>query len=355
MYKNNFSLNADIKSILINDYIVEKNDNPTLSFLIPTYNRPETIQYAIESIVNQKGIEEIGYEIVIVDNSADFTNNNETKKLMLENSKYPIRYYINEINIGPEGNWNRGIELCKSKYISILHDDDLLAETYVRDVMGYLSSIPDIEKVPFVKIRYLLFRDYANLPNVQNSETQKPVLRQCDYLRALLNGECETNTPTCGMLFNKKLVMKVGGFNPDYNPSGDSKLGEEFISSGLIGYTTTRASGLYHIGINDSMKLKTIQNFLKQDYQIRNDLYALSALGKIFGKVFERTHYSMRIDHWIKYADSSFHLNLTIQELDFLNCYKRHKLKKITLKILTKAYNLFLNKRFKVSLTEKSF
>lgn len=344
-YKNNFSEIADVNSVLIEDFC-EKKLNPVISFLIPTYMRPETIRYAIDSIVRQKCDVELKYEIVIVDNSADFSENNVTSNYVLTLGEYPIRLFINDKNIGVEGNWNRGVELCRGKYVSIIHDDDVLADWYFTDILKYISSIPKVDNVPFIKIKYMLFYDYNDLTYFE--ESNDVVLRECNYLRALINGECETNTPTCGMLFNRKLLLETGGFDRGYYPSSDSKLGVEFIRAGLIGYTTTRAAAFYHIGINESMKLQTIQGFIKKDYKIRKDLYEMHILGKLFEFVFEKTQYSKRIDHWIKYAAQNFNMKICVEELDFLHCYGKHSIKGFILRFIEKTYNFLINKRIKI-------
>ncbi|MFH1657310.1 MAG: glycosyltransferase family 2 protein [bacterium] len=102
-------------------------ENPLVSIIIPTYNRPEFVKKAVESVLNQtyKKI-----EIIVVDGSP----NNETEKMLQPYmiANFPIHYiHRNEIHDGTEkdkGNLaqsrNQAIRIAKGEYIATLDDDD---------------------------------------------------------------------------------------------------------------------------------------------------------------------------------------------------------------------------------------
>ena len=48
---------------------------------------------------------------------------------------YTLKFlYVNKENIGMIGNWNRGFELANTKYVAMLHDDDMLADIYLEEI-----------------------------------------------------------------------------------------------------------------------------------------------------------------------------------------------------------------------------
>ena len=48
-------------------------------------------------------------------------------------------YMKNEENIGMFGNWNRALEVTRTKYVVLLHDDDWLTENYIETVINFLT------------------------------------------------------------------------------------------------------------------------------------------------------------------------------------------------------------------------
>ena len=93
--------------------------NPLVSIIIPTYNRPNYLQRAIESALNQTYS---NLEIIVVD---DCSTNNLLSIIEIFNDKR-IKYFRNAENRGAVYTRNRGISLCSGEYINFLDDDDEL-------------------------------------------------------------------------------------------------------------------------------------------------------------------------------------------------------------------------------------
>ena len=91
----------------------------TVSILIPTYNGASYIAPAIDSVLEQQGVD---LEIIVVDdNSTD-----DTVGIVRSYDDPRVRLSQNATNLGAEGNWNRALELAKGTYIKLLPQDDLL-------------------------------------------------------------------------------------------------------------------------------------------------------------------------------------------------------------------------------------
>lgn len=130
---------------------------PPVSILIPTYNRAEFVQNAIESILAQtyKNV-----EIVICDNS----ENNITEELI--HRKYMVsydnvKYYHNEKNLGLLGNLQRTYEKASYDIRAVLCDDDRLTKEAIEKQMNYLwlDLKNEISIVSFLRVYEVLKRD----------------------------------------------------------------------------------------------------------------------------------------------------------------------------------------------------
>lgn len=107
-------------------------NKPTVSIIIPTYNRAELLKRAIESVLNQTYDNII--EIIITDDGS--TDN--TKEIVEEFKKRDSRiiYSINtKYPHGPTGNKNNGLDLATGEFIGILDDDDVLLPNAISDLI----------------------------------------------------------------------------------------------------------------------------------------------------------------------------------------------------------------------------
>jgi cellulose synthase/poly-beta-1,6-N-acetylglucosamine synthase-like glycosyltransferase len=76
-YEDNFSKIKFIKSKLVYGDL-NFNKTPLITIAIPTYKRPDLLEEAINSALNQ--IDFIDYEVIVVDNDPD--SDTETEKLL---------------------------------------------------------------------------------------------------------------------------------------------------------------------------------------------------------------------------------------------------------------------------------
>ena len=92
-------------------------NNPLVSIIIPTYNRPKYLQRAIESSLKQTYR---NIEIIVIDD-----NSNYNLLSIIEGFKdNRIKYYKNSVNRGSVFSRNRGLSICSGDYVNFLDDDD---------------------------------------------------------------------------------------------------------------------------------------------------------------------------------------------------------------------------------------
>lgn len=109
---------------------------PLVSILIPTYNGAAHIRPALDSVFAQDGID---LEVIVTDdNSRDGTAD------IVESYGDPrIRLVRNPSNLGPEGNWNRALELATGTYVKLLPQDDTLHPGSLAQQIAVLEADTD--------------------------------------------------------------------------------------------------------------------------------------------------------------------------------------------------------------------
>ena len=102
---------------------------PSVSILIPTFKRINLLESAILSAIKQDTLLE--YEIIVVDNDQSKDSLHLIKKLSQKFPSASLKLYQNSENIGLYGNWNACLLLGRSKWMTIISDDDLLKPNWL--------------------------------------------------------------------------------------------------------------------------------------------------------------------------------------------------------------------------------
>lgn len=107
---------------------------PDYSIVMPVYRRIYGFEEALQSARAVVGCT----EIVVVD---DHSDHDEFEAVCRAANDPRIRYVKNEANVGLFGNWNRGIELARGEFVSVLCSDDLIApDAYTRFLDAYRAD-----------------------------------------------------------------------------------------------------------------------------------------------------------------------------------------------------------------------
>jgi glycosyltransferase involved in cell wall biosynthesis len=111
--------------------------------VIPVYRGGKHLAELIESLT---GGTDPNWEVVIVDDS-----NSNSIGLELLKVQPDVRFTIirNSSNQGPFPSWNIGLQemINRKKYslISVIHEDDLLHENYIKNSFSYLTRYPNVD------------------------------------------------------------------------------------------------------------------------------------------------------------------------------------------------------------------
>ncbi|OQX54719.1 MAG: hypothetical protein B5M53_05570 [Candidatus Cloacimonas sp. 4484_209] len=112
--------------------------SPTVSVIIPTYNRAHLIRRAIQSVLNQTYQD---FEIIIVDDGST----DDTEEVVKSFKNERIRYIRQEKNEGAAAARNTGIKMAKGEYIAFQDsDDEWLPEKLEKQMKILENASPDL-------------------------------------------------------------------------------------------------------------------------------------------------------------------------------------------------------------------
>ncbi|OVE75609.1 hypothetical protein BVX97_04285 [bacterium E08(2017)] len=110
--------------------------DPKASFIIPVYNRAETVRVAIDSALNQQT--DIPYELLVVDDGSDDSTADAVKKY---GNKIRL---IQKDNGGAGSARNAGVKASESEIMVFLDSDDSATPSRIEKQVGYMMSQQDI-------------------------------------------------------------------------------------------------------------------------------------------------------------------------------------------------------------------
>jgi glycosyltransferase involved in cell wall biosynthesis len=113
---------------------------PNVSACILSYNRPEYLCTAIDSILRQTVKPS---EIIILDNGSN-PNVHESVLPYLDSG---VTWIGSDVNHSAAWNFQRALSLSKSEYLFALHDDDRLCDDFVEQQIDFLKRNPDVGAV----------------------------------------------------------------------------------------------------------------------------------------------------------------------------------------------------------------
>ncbi len=180
---------------------------PRVSVCIPTYNGAATIAQTIESVLNQTFP---NYELVVVDDGST----DDTAEIVAGMRDRRVSYFRNATNLGPQGNWNRCLELARCPYVKLLPHDDLLAPTCLTRQVQVLDADQDEQLALVFSARRVIGPDGRVLIRARGF----PGLREGRIEARRLMGACvRRGTNLVGepgaVLFRKQFSQRIGGFD----------------------------------------------------------------------------------------------------------------------------------------------
>lgn len=183
---------------------------PKVSICIPTHNRAQFIENAIESALNQTYS---NIELIVVDNAS--TDN--TESIVNKYTDPRLKYFKNDRNIGMYANFNRCLELANGKYIQLLHSDDYIDEDFIEKCVTFLESHENVY-LTFTSARLFENDKIIDTYHVENSDNESIFYAPEGFIKLL----CSGNFISCpSVILRSTVIDTIGPFSLEFPYAGD--------------------------------------------------------------------------------------------------------------------------------------
>lgn len=176
----------------------------TVSVIIPTYNRANSVQNAIESVISQ---DYRPLEIIVVDDAST----DETSTIISKYKSNEIEYIRLETNSGPATARNVGICIADGNYISFLDSDD----EYLPGRIGKVVDAFETNGNDCIGVCHDIF-----IRSVDGRETIRSVPNKITF------GDIRrrNHLSMAGIVFRADVIEKIGMFDENFPTAEDYDL-----------------------------------------------------------------------------------------------------------------------------------
>lgn len=221
---------------------IQEGRHVKVSIILPTYNRVDKLQRAIQSILEQTYTD---YEIVVInDCSSDGTELYLSQ--YLENPKFVIIH--NEKNLRLQKSLNKAVRHASGSYLARLDDDDYWTDS--QKLEKQVQALDDNPELGLIGTYYTCDKEKVSYPLTDN-EIRNQMLFRCPFRHSTI-------------IMTRKAYDLAGGYREDLGYIEDwdmwMKIGKDHVMMNLPIYTT-------HVSEEDNM---TAQYFTKQTEYIHD-------------------------------------------------------------------------------------
>ena len=281
---------------------MSKNENKyKISVVIPTLNRINTLQRALDSVINQTYKPA---EIIVVDNGSS----DGTLKFLRE--QYPKITILTENKIGVSSARNKGIKKSINQWIALLDSDDAWHPRKLEIQTSMLDSA--------LKEYNLIHTDEVWFRNNKHINQMKKHKKQGGYIFERCLSLCCISPSS--VLFKKNILDKVGLFDESLPVCEDYDMWLKICSSEEVLFAQNKLTYKYgghkdqlsksYWGM-DRFRIKSIENIIKnfdltynQKKQAKKEL--IKKLKIIINGAFKRNNlsivneFSTKLEYWDK-------------------------------------------------------
>ena len=113
-----------------------------LSICIPTYNRSAHLANCLQSIILNRSISEIDFQVCVSDN---FSTDETEQVVRRAQASIPIKYHRNPQNLGGPRNFLNVVKMADGEFAWLIGDDDLLLPYALEELSALLTEHPDVD------------------------------------------------------------------------------------------------------------------------------------------------------------------------------------------------------------------
>lgn len=226
----------------------QSRDLPLVSILIPTFNRADYLGFALDSALAQtyKNLEIIVHDDASTDSTPDLLATYHDPRL---------RVIRTEDNHGMLGGWNYIVREARGEYLKFLASDDLLGPTCVAELVQAALAHPT---AALITCQRQFIDDHGKVIKKMGFANKNTVVSGVDHAHWILTTvrENKIGEPTA-VLYPRKLVKKVGGYDPQFSQFADFEYWIRLLAYGDLVYVNIPlCSFRVHAGSNTSAAIR---------------------------------------------------------------------------------------------------
>ncbi|APA93623.1 hypothetical protein BK054_15595 [Myroides sp. ZB35] len=206
------------------------------SVIIPLYNKQESIQNTIQSVLNQT---EQDFEIIVVN---DGSKDQSIEKV--QEFKDPRIRIINKPNGGVSSARNRGIDEANYCWIAFLDGDDLWQKNHLREVKGMMDHFSN-EKV------YVTSFEYSDKREFFKHSRETNIFKIENYFKEAMR---EPLIWTSIAVVHKSCFIDVGNFNEKLSRGEDLDVWARLASKNNI-IKSSKVTATYRVDAENKISI----------------------------------------------------------------------------------------------------
>ena len=233
--------------------------SPTISVIVPTFNRAALLRETVESILAQTFQD---FELIIVDNMS--TDGTEGYVSHIADNR--IHYLRNNNNGVIAVNRNLGIKAARGEYVALCDDDDLWLPIKLEKQLAVMQADPEI------------ILCYSNALLLLGNEPLKGLLvkrrHTGQHFKRLLRGNL---IPNSSVLVRKSVIDDLGGFDEDPLLKGAEDY-ETWLRAAFRGRFCYLDEGLIQYRIHPENVSTTLRNQAEKNLRVLRKIKTKLAL-----------------------------------------------------------------------------
>ena len=260
-----------------------------VTVLILSLNRGAYLREALSSVLRQTVRPK---EVIVLDNGSK----EDVKATVLDLLKDDVRWEGADVTHSPHWNTARGLEMVRTGFVQIMHDDDVLEPNFIEEMAGFLASNPAVAAVG------------CNGPIIdsQGKELGRPVLPRRSNPVTWYRTPAELALLySRGHLLFPSIVYRKDAIQPDmvhaeFGKVGDGRMLFDVQGHGPIVHLDKLLYRYRVHGNQDSSMLP------EEDYRRKDRfLIEVSSKDRILGKKVARNVYRLQTRRYLERAGSS--------------------------------------------------
>lgn len=233
---------------------------PTVSVVIPTYNRSDTIERAVDSVLCQYYND---FELFVVDDAST----DDTKSIIKQYDDPRLTYVRHTENQGGSAARNTGIKKASGKYIALLDSDDEWLQHKLSSQVSCLDSLSKDWVATYCdttkqrkgltgQVRGILNRLFYNYQGAEGGE------ELIEYILKLRFGIGAGST----LMIRADTVDKMGGFDESFERHQDWEFLIRLLQRGNLAYIDKELTQLHGTGAPDPQTLESVKEHFFQKF-----------------------------------------------------------------------------------------